>query len=145
MIVIKNKFIPFGVYTTMNLFGIIITKTKLNDKIINHERIHTMQMLEVAIVVACIISALIVFADISAWWLLISCPTYYIWYVIEYMWIRIMHDKQVCAYKDVSFEEEAHANDDNLDYIKNRKLFTWIKYLACESNHNDDKNCCNQN
>lgn len=143
MIVIKNKFIPFGTYTTMNLFGIIITKVELNDEIINHERIHSVQMLEVASVVACIIGVLVTVADVSAWWLLMSCPTYYIWYVIEYMWISVMHDKQVCAYRDISFEEEAHANDNNLNYLKNRTPFAWIKYLACESNHNNDRNCCN--
>ena len=55
-----------------------------------------------------------------------------------------MHNKQLCAYKDISFEEEAHANDDNLDYINNRKIFSWCKYLKSESNHKrSDKDCCN--
>lgn len=143
MIVIKNKSIPFGTYTTMNLFGIVFTKVEMTEKIKNHERIHTVQMLEMAAVVAVIILAFVLLADISAWWLLISCPTYYVWYVFEYMWISVMHDKQVCAYKDISFEEEAYYNDDNLNYISSRKPFAWTKYLDCESNHKDDRNCCN--
>lgn len=144
MIVIKNKLIPFGRYTTINLFGIVFTKEEMTEKIINHERIHTIQMLELALVVSIIVLTLIVFFDISLWWFLIACPAYYVWYIVEYMWISIMHSKQVCAYRDVSFEEEAHANDDNLDYINNRKVFSWCKYLKSESNHNQsNKDCCN--
>ena len=65
MIVIKNKFIPFGSYTTINLFGIVFTKEEMTKKIINHERIHTIQMLELALVVSIIVLTLIVFFNIS--------------------------------------------------------------------------------
>ena len=43
------------------------------------------------------------------------------------------HIKQHDAYKDVSFEEEAHINDDNLNYISERKHYTWTKYLGINS------------
>ena len=61
MIIVKNKIIPFGSYTTINLFGILFTKSDyLSPTTINHERIHTKQMLELLIV------------------------GYYLWYIIEY-------------------------------------------------------------
>ena len=47
--------------------------------------------------------------------------------------IRLFHIKQHDAYKDVSFEEEAHINDDNLNYISKRKHYTWTKYLGINS------------
>ena len=47
--------------------------------------------------------------------------------------IRLFHIKQHDAYKDVSFEEEAHINDDNLDYISKRKHYTLTKYLGINS------------
>ena len=144
MIVIKNRLIPFGGYTSINLFGIVFTKVEMNEKSINHERIHTAQFLELSIVTALIIFILRMVFGISAWWFLTSFFTYYIWYIIEYMIISIMHNKQSCAYRDVSFEEEAYANDDNLNYLDNRNVFAWWKYRECESNHkNKDKDCCN--
>ena len=142
MIVIKNRFIPFGEYDAINLFGIVFTKVELTEKDKNHERIHTIQMLEIGSVVALFIIGLIYFAGISAWWLLAACPVYYVWSAVEYLWISILHDKQLCAYHDVSFEEEAYAHEDDPTYFLFRKPFGWIKYLGSESNHTDDRNCC---
>ena len=99
MRIIKTKHFPFGGYKAINLFGIIFTKGELSNKELNHEAIHTEQMKEM----------LYIF--------------FYIWYGIEYLIIRLFHIKQHDAYKDVSFEEEAHINDDNLNYISKRKHY----------------------
>ena len=110
MIIVKNKIIPFGSYTTINLFGILFTKSDyLSPMTINHERIHTKQMLELLIV------------------------GYYLWYIIEYIIVRFCHKKQNDAYHDISFEEEAHNNDTNLHYLDNRKHFAWWKYVRLRS------------
>lgn len=110
MIIVKNKIIPFGSYTTINLFGILFTKSDyLSPITINHERIHTKQMLELFIV------------------------GYYLWYIIEYIIVRFCHKKQNDAYYDISFEEEAHNNDNNLHYLDNRKHFAWWKYVRLRS------------
>lgn len=112
MIILKNKFIPFGNYKAMNLFGIIFTKSSLSEIELNHEKIHTKQMLELLII------------------------GFYLWYIIEYLLIRIFgnKDSQTDRYHEVSFEEEAHNNDTNLNYLKNRKPFVWIKYIKINSN-----------
>lgn len=110
MIIVKNKIIPLGSYTTINLFGILFTKSDyLSPITINHERIHTKQMLELLIV------------------------GYYLWYIIEYIIVRFCHKKQNDAYHDISFEEEAHNNDNNLHYLDNRKHFAWWKYVRLRS------------
>ena len=110
MIIVKNKIIPFGSYTTINLFGILFTKSDyLSPITINHERIHTKQMLELLIV------------------------GYYLWYIIEYIIVRFCHKKQNDAYHDISFEEEAHNNDNNLHYLDNRKHFACWKYVRLRS------------
>lgn len=127
--IIRNKIIPFGNYIAINLFGMVFTKVELDEIDINHENIHTRQMLEVSIVSTFIILCLIGIFNISARWLLLAIPSYYIIYCIEYLCIRLLHTKQSCAYHDISFEEEAHNNDSNLDYLKSRKYFSWIKYL----------------
>ncbi len=110
MIIVKNKIIPFGSYTTINLFGILFTKSDyLSPTTINHERIHTKQMLELLIV------------------------GYYLWYIIEYIIVRFCYKKQNAAYHDISFEEEAHNNDTNLHYLDDRKHFAWWKYVQLRS------------
>lgn len=112
MIVIKNKWFPFGRYKAINLFGVLFTKGELDQVTINHENIHTEQMKEM----------LFLF--------------FYLWYGIEYLIIRLCNikDKQNNIYHEVSLEEEAYNNDNNLDYLSTRKHYSWIKYLNLRSN-----------
>lgn len=107
MITIKNKWFPFGKYIAINICGILFTKRELDEVMINHESIHTKQMLEMLII------------------------GFYLWYVIEYVIIRVFHKTQHSAYKDISFEEEAYDNQHDLNYIKTRKYYSWFKYVSC--------------
>ena len=135
MIIIENKFIPFGEYTTMNLFGILFTKRdKLSDKIINHEKIHTIQIFELAIVGIFLVFILNAFIYLPIWTFLLGIPFFYIWYACEYIFVRFFHKKQNDGYHDISLEEEAYANEDNLSYLEDRLPFNWIDYLAPRSN-----------
>ena len=45
---------------------------------------------------------------------------FYIWYLIE------LYTK---GYYNISFEREAYANDHNLNYLKKRRIFAFIRYL----------------
>lgn len=133
MIVIKNKYIPFGNYVLMNVFGIILFSKGdyLNPINLNHEKIHSRQILECAIVASLIVLAFVLIFNISCWWFIASLSSFYIWYGLEYLIIRIFGNKdtQSDRYHEVSFEEEAHNNDTNLNYLKTRKPFNWIKYI----------------
>ena len=134
MICIKNNLIPFKGYKAINLFGFVFTRAELNEKEKNHENIHTRQMTECAILGFYLIGALIIFSNMSYWWLLTSLLTFYVFYGLEYIIVRLFHKKQNDAYHDVSFEEEAYVNDDNLEYNKVRIPFNWVKYLVVKSN-----------
>lgn len=109
MIWIKNKVFPFGSYKAINICGIVFYKGELSDKTKNHERIHTRQMLETLFI------------------------GFYLWYGIEYLIVRFFHKKQNDTYHDVSFEEEVHNNDANLNYLKERKWYAWFKYIKIRS------------
>lgn len=116
MKIIKNTWFPFGQYGTINLFGILFTKKdNLSERTLNHEAIHSAQMKEMLYI------------------------PFYLWYGIEYIIIGV-HDMiagwraQNTRYHDVSFEEEAFANQDDPEYLKNRKRFAWWKYLKLGSN-----------
>lgn len=112
MIIIKNSWFPFGRYKAINIFGILFTKSNLKENEINHEKIHTEQMKEL----------LFIF--------------FYLWYGIEYLIIRLcnIRDSWNEVYHDVSLEEEAYNNEDNLEYINTRKHYSWVKYLNPRSN-----------
>lgn len=111
MKVVYNTWFPFGSYSTLNFFGILFTKRKqLSETVINHESIHTAQMKEML-------------------WIF-----FYLWYIIEYLIVRLFHRKQIDSYADVSFEEEAYAHEKDLNYLKTRKHYSWIKYLKIKSN-----------
>lgn len=83
---------PFGVYVKkLNIYLII-----------NHEKIHWVQQLEMLII------------------------PFYLWYIIEWL-IKIIFFKD--AYRNISFEREAYNNEYNFNYLKTRKHYSWIKYV----------------
>lgn len=103
MLVIRNKVIPFPGYKAINLFGVLFVRgnASIDDITLNHEKIHTAQIKEM----------LYVF--------------FYVWYVIEWL-IRLPFGN---AYRNISFEREAYANDDNLTYLETRRRFAFVKYM----------------
>ena len=89
---------------TLMPFGIYIRERFMTDKtIINHEMIHVQQQFEM----------LFIF--------------FYLWYFIEWL-IRIFVNGRR-AYVMISFEQEAYGNEKNMDYLKTRKHFCWLKYI----------------
>ena len=108
MKIIYNYLIPFSGFKAINLFGILFARkgANINERTLNHERIHSEQMRELLFV------------------------PFYLLYIIEFI-IRIpMSDFDVHkAYRNISFEREAFANDENFEYLKTRKLFSAFKYL----------------
>ena len=88
----------------MNLFGVLFVRgnARIDDITLNHEKIHTAQIKEL----------LYVF--------------FYVWYVIEWL-IRLFMKGN--AYRNISFEREAYNNENDLDYLHDRKRFSWTSYL----------------
>ena len=108
MRVFYSHILPFRGFRAINLFGIIFARKdlpKLTKEIINHETIHTRQMLEL----------LIVF--------------FYIWYLTEWIIKMIVYKSSLKAYENISFEREAIANDENLDYLQHRRWFAFLRYI----------------
>ena len=107
MWVIHNKILPFHRFAAINLFGILFVKRgiRVTPTLINHEKIHTAQMLEL----------LVVF--------------FYLWYVVEWL-VRLLRLKSgKKAYYQICFEREAYDNESNLDYLRTRKIFSFWKYI----------------
>lgn len=95
-------------YVGLTLWPVIILKEnrlKQDDVLINHERIHLKQQLELFIL------------------------PFYIWYLIEWL-IGVMRFRNFNeAYRNISFEKEAYQNERNLNYIKERPFWGFLSYL----------------
>jgi hypothetical protein len=107
MWIVRNNIIPFGGYKAINLFGILFCKKDANiDAItINHEEIHTAQMIEMLFI------------------------PFYIWYGIEYLIKLIKYGSAHKAYRNLCFEREAYQYEDDSTYLKNRKHYNWIHFI----------------
>lgn len=93
----------------------------------NHETIHAMQWTEVTMLMGSILFALILVFDLSLLWLMLSPIAYYIIYVLEWL-CKLPFGN---AYKSISFEQEAYANDEDINYCENRQLFSgWMKKIC---------------
>lgn len=67
----------------------------IDEVLINHEKIHLRQQLELGII------------------------PFYIWYLIALYRV---------GYMEIKFEREAYDNENNLEYLKNRKPYSFMKY-----------------
>ena len=106
MIVI-SKYLPKRVIG-LTVFPFVFLKQKdmkSNAILINHERIHLRQQLEM----------LVVF--------------FFVFYSIEFI-VRLFQFKNWnLAYKNISFEREAYFNEKDLEYLKSRPKWNFINYL----------------
>lgn len=91
----------------MNLFGTFWTSDPswIDKYVINHERIHTAQQRELLFV------------------------PFYLLYFIEWCWKLLKYNNSKEAYYDISFEREAYKYGKDLEYLKNRKHYAWVKFL----------------
>lgn len=108
MKVIYSNFIPLKGFHAINLFGIVFVRKdgpKLDQRILNHESIHTRQMLELLIV------------------------GFYIWYIIEWIVRCLQYKNSYEGYRNICFEREAFSHDTNFSYLENRKPFSFVKSL----------------
>ena len=121
-----NKFIPFPNFRAINLFGVLFVRgaRPLTKVTLNHESIHSAQIAEVMI--ASVPFALLLWLFTNVWLgILLVIASYYLWYVIEWL-IRLPKGN---AYKNISFEREAYANENYSDYLNERKPFSFLEYL----------------
>ena len=99
--------VPNG-YVGIAIFPFIFLKhasLKSNRVLINHERIHLRQQLELLVL------------------------PFYVFYGLEFFIRLIKHRNWRIAYENISFEREAYTNEKDLNYLESRSFFGFIKYL----------------
>ena len=108
MIVVVSKFVFRRSFSGIALWPFVLLKydhLKKNLVFLNHERIHLRQQVEL----------LIIF--------------FYLWYGLEYLIRVIQYKNRHLAYRNISFEREAYANEKDLQYIHRRPFWKFLKYL----------------
>ena len=106
-VIVAKYLIPKG-FRGLTIFPFVLIKYTFdfeNKALLNHEKIHLRQQLE-----------LLVFP-------------FFLWYFVEYA-VRLLQYKNAnLAYRNISFEREAYANERHLDYLETRTLFSFLNYL----------------
>ncbi|WP_244307457.1 hypothetical protein [Flavobacterium fluviatile] len=106
-LIVAKYLIPRG-YRGMAVFPFILIryyKDQVNVVFLNHEKIHLRQQLEMLIV------------------------PFFIWYFLEYLIRLIQYKNKTLAYHNISFEREAYTKETDLNYLKKRSFFQFLKYI----------------
>ena len=107
MILCSRYLVPNG-YLGLTIFPFVFLKNKKlkeDAKLINHESIHLKQQLELLIL------------------------PLYVWYIIEFLLRLCYYKNWYLAYKNISFEREANANESNSKYMYQRGFWQFLKYI----------------
>lgn len=106
-VIVAKYLIPKG-FRGLTVFPFVIIKYRFdteNKILVNHERIHIRQQLELLVL------------------------PFFLWYFVEYAVRLLQYRNANLAYRNISFEREAYSNELNLDYLKKRRIFSFFKYL----------------
>lgn len=106
-LIVTQYLIPKG-YRGLAVFPFVLVKyqqDKSNLFFVNHERIHLRQQLELLIL------------------------PFFIWYFLEFFWRWIQYENFDLAYRNISFEREAYAKEKDLDYLKRRSFWAFLKFI----------------
>ena len=105
-VIVSRYLIPKG-FRGITLFPFIVVSQKnlkQNEVIINHEKIHIRQQIELLIL------------------------PFFIWYGIEFFMKWIIYKDKNVAYRNISFEREAYSNEKDLHYLKQRSFLRFLEY-----------------
>ena len=102
-IILMTRFLP---YSGMTLFPFILLRKKdapHGTRLLNHERIHLRQQLELLIL------------------------PFYIWYFGDYLFQRLRGKKHETAYRSIIFEQEDYTHENDPDYLLHRPFWGFMR------------------
>lgn len=108
MILVVNKYLLAKGFRGVSIWPFVIIKNRktAQDPIfINHEKIHLKQQIEMLIL------------------------PFFICYLAEFFFRYLRYKNFFLAYRNISFEREAYANETDFQFIQKRKFWNFRKYL----------------
>lgn len=106
-----------------------LTKESMPKNVLTHESCHALQWTEMTFATAFIVSIVHLFIGLPIGLVAISPFAYYVWYGIEMLIRRSAYENLYNSWCAVSFEQEATMGELYNDYILNRQIFGWFKYI----------------
>ncbi len=106
MILINKYVVPKG-YVGITLYPFVLLRDenmRFNTTLINHESIHLQQQLELLVI------------------------PFYLLYVSEFLLKLLYYKNWTTAYQNISFEREAYTNEKDLNYLKLRPFWSFMKF-----------------
>nr|WP_296351601.1 hypothetical protein [Winogradskyella sp.] len=107
VLIISKYLVPRG-FVGLTVFPFMFLKSetlKRNNVLINHEKIHLRQQLELLIV------------------------PFFIIYGIEFLVRLIQYKSRKVAYRNMSFEREAYQNEGDLNFLQKRAFWNFIYFF----------------
>jgi hypothetical protein len=108
MILIVSKYlIPKG-FRGMSMFPFVLVRDRNAEDylvLMNHERIHLRQQLELLVL------------------------PFFVLYGLDYLVNLIVYRDRRKAYLNIVFEREAYENEKDLEYLKSRSFWRFLKYF----------------
>lgn len=106
-LIVSKYLVPKG-YNGLTIFPFVMIRDdfdKDNKVLINHEKIHIKQQLQLLVL------------------------PFFVWYMMEFLFRWIQFKDKNRAYRNISFEREAYANEQNLNYINEMPFWSFRNYL----------------
>lgn len=108
MILVVFKYLTPKWVRGITIFPFVILsykKDKENFVLLNHEKIHLRQQVELLVI------------------------PFFIWYGIEFLVRYFQYRNWNRAYMNISFEREAYLNEKNLYYLKQRSFWSFLNFI----------------
>jgi hypothetical protein len=106
-VIVSRYLVPKG-FGGLTVFPFIVVANKFSAKdemFVNHEKIHVRQQMEMLVIL------------------------FFAWYAMEFLIRLLQYRSRATAYRNISFEREAYANEKSLSYLKKRPFWNFLKYL----------------
>jgi|GEM_PF-72725 hypothetical protein len=94
-------------FNAITIYPFIICRDKkiATKELINHEKIHIQQQKELGLI------------------------GFYLLYLLHYTFNLFRYKNSFLAYRRIVFEQEAYQNENNLTYLKKRKIWSFLRYF----------------
>ncbi len=106
-LLVSKYLIPKG-FGGITIFPFVILRTRHHaedPRYVNHEKIHIRQQLELLVL------------------------PFFVWYFAEFLIRLARYKNRREAYRNISFEREAYANEKDLSYLKKRPFWDFVRYF----------------
>jgi len=102
--IVKNNILPFGKYVAMAIYPVIFVRKKYWIRYSEKRREIILNHEKIHFAQQKELTSILFYIEYVYWWL-------------------------IRGYKNIPFEKEAYANENDLEYLKHREKFAYKKYI----------------